>query len=512
MHIKFMKHGSGSAGKAVKYLLGEKDHAGVVRSEVSVLRGSPEVVAKVADSLDFKLKYRSAVIAWAPDDKPTEQDIEGVLDDFEKAMAGGLDPARLSYAAVLHREESGGCHIHILAARVDLETGRSFNPAPPGWQNTYDPLRDMWNLEKSWARPDDPARARLVQPGHLALVEAAELRAGVRKSEDPKGLIASFIRQRVEAGAVTDRAGVVGSLRDAGFEINRAGSDYISVRDPGTEKKYRLKGALYAADFNAKECQQSLRETESEDRRRSEKDTASDREKAGAARDRFNEKLERISEYNNKRYSVSSESVEKTGVDVVRHVDVVADSTSHSRDFRSGHLHELAAQRSESSSGERVSSKSRASEPAAGVRSVQEPGGMVPGGPEDFLSEADRNGKRKKGRRGEDRLKRGSHDRTGEAIAGRIDRLDEACGKFGESVAGHDEELRDFVKGAGGFGRAGSEYGRTAQNLDESAGKQSEQSNSVVTAVRRVTEAVKTMIDEALAPQQRQFRGPSPFD
>ena len=36
------------------------------------------MVAAVADSLDFEWKYRSAVIAWAPEDRPTDEQIEAL--------------------------------------------------------------------------------------------------------------------------------------------------------------------------------------------------------------------------------------------------------------------------------------------------------------------------------------------------------------------------------------------------------------------------------------------------
>ena len=72
MHLKFLPHGKGSARAAVEYLVGEWDAAGHERDGVEVLRGNPDMVAVVADSLDFERKYRSAVIAWAPDDRPTE--------------------------------------------------------------------------------------------------------------------------------------------------------------------------------------------------------------------------------------------------------------------------------------------------------------------------------------------------------------------------------------------------------------------------------------------------------
>ena len=40
-----------------------------------VLRGDPDMVAAVADSLEFEHKYRSIVIAWAPEDRPTDAQV-----------------------------------------------------------------------------------------------------------------------------------------------------------------------------------------------------------------------------------------------------------------------------------------------------------------------------------------------------------------------------------------------------------------------------------------------------
>ena len=94
MHIKFLAHGTGSARKAADYLLGERDAAGKPREGVEVLRGNPDMVASVADSLDFERKYRSVVIAWAPEDRPTDEQIEAVLDEFEKTAWAGLEPDR----------------------------------------------------------------------------------------------------------------------------------------------------------------------------------------------------------------------------------------------------------------------------------------------------------------------------------------------------------------------------------------------------------------------------------
>ena len=95
-----------------------------------------------AAAAEVEHKYTSGVIAWAPEDRPTEAQIEAVLDKFEDTAWAGLEPDRYSWTAVEHRERGGGVHVHVLAARCDLETGRSLNIAPPGWQQTFDPLRD----------------------------------------------------------------------------------------------------------------------------------------------------------------------------------------------------------------------------------------------------------------------------------------------------------------------------------------------------------------------------------
>ena len=159
MHVKFIARGTGSARAAADYLLGERDAAGQPREGVAVLRGDPDVVADIADALEFEHKYTSGVIAWAPDDHPTDEQIEAVLDEFEKTAWAGLEPDRYAWTAVEHCERGGGVHVHVLAARCDLETGRSLNIAPPGWRQTFDPLRERGRPRRR-LRSERPAPGR----------------------------------------------------------------------------------------------------------------------------------------------------------------------------------------------------------------------------------------------------------------------------------------------------------------------------------------------------------------
>ena len=153
---------------------------------------------------------------------------------------------------MLHREPDGGVHVHVLAARCDLQTGRSLNIAPPGWLNDYRPLRDMHNLEHGWANPDDPARRRdSAEPSFELKRRKAALRQGREFASDREGITA-LLTEAIEDGLVADRADVARHLSELG-EITRQGSNHISVKPHGADRAIRLKGAIYEAEFDAEQ-------------------------------------------------------------------------------------------------------------------------------------------------------------------------------------------------------------------------------------------------------------------
>ena len=251
MHLKFLARGTGSAAVAAAYLLAVKDASGKARVSVEVLRGDPHAVAAVADGLPFKHRYTSGVVAWSPEDAPTRPELERFVDEFEKTAWAGLDPDRYAWAVVLHRDDDGGVHLHIFVARCDLATGVSLNIAPPGWERMFDPLRDAFNHEHGWSRPDDPSRLRPFRPApHLAYQARAARRSGEDVEPDVRKEIGMHLLELVAAGRVKDRAGVVVALEARGYEVPRQGEHYLTARDPATGKRWRLKGALYERDFD----------------------------------------------------------------------------------------------------------------------------------------------------------------------------------------------------------------------------------------------------------------------
>ncbi|MDN6337244.1 MAG: relaxase/mobilization nuclease domain-containing protein, partial [Halomonas sp.] len=297
MHIKFLRHGQGSAHGAVSYLLDSHDHRGAARAEVTVLRGDPAMVANVADSSRHQWRYTSGVIAWSAGDQPTLAQIEQIIDEWETAAFAGLTPDQYATCAVLHRDDDGTPHIHTLTARVELSSGKALNIAPPGHERLFDPLRDAWNHAEGWARPDDPDRARRVQPGRESHWDRADHHP-MRRAD-----INAYIEDLVTRGRVTNADEVRAILADIG-EITRAGASYVSVRPEGAKRPIRLQGDVFRKDWH-------IDQTIERERRQAQSALAGNAgrvnpEAAERARERLAQAVERRREYHQARYPRSA--------------------------------------------------------------------------------------------------------------------------------------------------------------------------------------------------------------
>ena len=254
MHIKFINRGTGSATSAKEYLLQECDHKGEKRTDVTVLRGNPEHVTAVADSLDFKHKYTSGVIAWHVDDNPTVEQINEVLDDFERVAFAGLDGDQYCYYAIQHEESNGAKHVHIVAPRVELSTGLSMNIAPPNWQKTYDVLRDKYNIKNKWARPEDVSRMKLANNQVSIHSNMSHTKAKVE--------INKAVMELIERGVIKNEDDVTKYLNsiDGVMVKKRRSKKSLSIELVSIKKPIRLEGLAYAKGFDVRELRQELRQ------------------------------------------------------------------------------------------------------------------------------------------------------------------------------------------------------------------------------------------------------------
>ena len=209
-----------------------------------VVRGHPTLIRELTDSLEFKRRYTSGVLSFAPGEAITTAMENRIMDGFESAAFAGLDPDR--YAILWVRHQHAGHHeLHFFVPRVELATGRSLNIHPPGSQSRalFDAFRSMINAEYGLADPDDPARAQAVSlPNHLARMMKADERSGNVKRDDIREVITAHVTEQVLAGAITDRAGIEHWLTAQGYRITRSGKGYIGLSGASGARSIRLKG------------------------------------------------------------------------------------------------------------------------------------------------------------------------------------------------------------------------------------------------------------------------------
>jgi 5S rRNA maturation endonuclease (ribonuclease M5) len=265
MLVKFFARGVGKGSGPVQYITRlDSPNTGQLREPApEIIRGNPELTQQLIDGLDFQYKYNSGVLSFATSDAPTAKDQQAIIDSFEEYAFAGINPDSYNTLWVRHTHTgSDRVELHFVTPKVELDTGKSLNIAPPGWHGYFKPWQTYWNIKENWARPDDLTRQRIYSPGYQALIDAEKQRAGISASPDPKKQLTEYITKRIEAELVTNRDDIVKSFAEIGLEIPRQGKNYITVVDPETNNRYRLKGGIYEASWGLG------RQSEKEDRSR----------------------------------------------------------------------------------------------------------------------------------------------------------------------------------------------------------------------------------------------------
>lgn len=266
VHIKFLDHGKGSPAKASAYLLDKLDHLGNVRAGIEVLRGDATTFNAICDSSPHLWKYTSGVIAWSKNDAPTDEQIKEVLDDFEKHAFAGLEQSQYHLFAVLHTDDDGSKHIHVLTPRLDIQSGKSLNIAPPGHEKHFDSLRDYFNTKYEWSRPDNLNWTQTTQePNHIARLnkQAKNIFASYELETLTKkqfcSAIDNIIKTLLKTQIVKNRADIVACITQmGGIDSIKQSKEFLTVTLKDG-KKHRLKGDFYHEQFEIRSYSEHLR-------------------------------------------------------------------------------------------------------------------------------------------------------------------------------------------------------------------------------------------------------------
>ena len=338
VHIKFLAHGKGSPAKASAYLLDELDHMGVVRAGVEVLRGDATTFNAVCDASPHLWKYTSGVIAWSKEDDPTSEQIKEVLDEFEKHAFAGLDPSQYHIFAVLHTDQDGSKHIHVLAPRLDIQSGKSLNIAPPGHEKHFDSLRDYFNTKYQWSRPDDLLLAQTTQePNYVTKLNVQA--KNILTSQDLETLtkkqfcktVDNYVKTLLKTQIAENRNDIVNCIKQLdGIDSIKLSKEFLTVT-LSNGKKHRLKGDFYHEQFEIGLYSERLRaEAES---RPTTNELAAALEDANSVRDDYRAKREA---YHSKQHAFTSSTADDYSHQIASKLDIDRDrqpiTPSHKRD------------------------------------------------------------------------------------------------------------------------------------------------------------------------------------
>lgn len=123
-----------------------------------------------------------------------------------------------------------------------MTTGKAFNPY---WDKADRKKKDLFQQYIN-------AKYNFTNPLDVVKKETLEI-PKKRESENNKlkKQIHEYVERAVTRGILSNREEVIAFLSEVGFELNRKGKDYISVKNPETGQSLRLKGVYYAEGFRS---------------------------------------------------------------------------------------------------------------------------------------------------------------------------------------------------------------------------------------------------------------------
>lgn len=240
-----------------------------------ILAGSAPVLRRQIASLPFARKYSFGMLSFAEQDVDVAAFNAGdpearfklgqALTLLRETLWPGVPVAARPMLYVTTHTHADRLEVNFALPRTVRNAAgliRSYNPAPPGPKG-YSPklwiaARDLLNWQLGWADPEDPYRAqRSKRPDWVLKLEAEAARAGLVLDADPRADLAARVFDAIAFGELGTaqhvRNFLQAELAPRGWVILSEGPDFITVgaRDAAPGDRLRLKGPVFAPDFDA---------------------------------------------------------------------------------------------------------------------------------------------------------------------------------------------------------------------------------------------------------------------
>ena len=249
MIVKFLPSKSGGGIGSVNYVLNERVQQGTAK----ILKGDEAQTRAIISQISKKQKVCFGVLSFQESAaRISDQTKQEIMADFERTLLGDFMRGRVNILWVQHEDKGGRLELNFIIPKIDLVTGTSFNPF---FYSKPDLTRiDLWkkavNLEYGFSDPDDPGRKNTISASKKDLKNYANVEA-----------LDKTLHELVEAGIIKSRTQMLELLRNENIQISRETKNSITVILPGSTKKNRLQGGIYADFKDARELEERGAET-----------------------------------------------------------------------------------------------------------------------------------------------------------------------------------------------------------------------------------------------------------
>ncbi|MFY2818585.1 relaxase/mobilization nuclease domain-containing protein [Achromobacter xylosoxidans] len=237
------KSGRSSAKGAVNYCLSDFDSRRN-RREVKpvVVKGDP-FRTRSLDGLcpeKWTSLSTSGAIAFRDKEEITQEKKLELLDQFERTFLGNMRD-RVNILWIEHRDK-GNLELHFVINKIDLITGKYFNPFPPGHIPKKDAFVKLKNDELGFEQVEqkNPFKTSFTDDERKALLSSSHN----FKTLDKKAEIDKVVKNLIVSKKVKNRDELVKWFKDNGFNLSRTTEKSISIEIDGG-RNIRLKGGMY---------------------------------------------------------------------------------------------------------------------------------------------------------------------------------------------------------------------------------------------------------------------------
>lgn len=287
MIVKFLPTKNGGGLGSVNYLLNERQKQGAAR----VLKGSEAQVRALIAQMPYKQKTCFGVLSFSEQANSISDEIkQDIIKDLERALLGDYMKDRVAVLWVEHSDKHGRLELDFLIPKIDLITGKSFNP--------YFAKRDQFNIvlwkrtindEYGFTSPNDPTKQQNIRIDKKDLAHY-----------DTVAQLDKTLKELVAQGAIKSRAHMIELLEASGYKVTRQNQSGISIVLPNQKRPNRMRGGIYDGRFTDVDRLSELGESESKRiRKYIDRDT---QEECRYNRERIRENIQRRDQRNKKRY------------------------------------------------------------------------------------------------------------------------------------------------------------------------------------------------------------------